>query len=160
MSNREDGQAISEDELDDIDEFGDDNFLLLCQGSQRSDKEVENTHDSINSMEKAKIFALETELKTLKNTLKGKEYDLRGKQREIVELESKNMAIAQELKEKGEQLELSRAKEVSLDDVRKALEIRVKRYGEMFIRFKRSTNESPSQKETRLEKTVREKTKK
>ena len=116
--------TISEDEeIDRVDDEqcdeDEDDFLPLGQGTPVNNVPVNNSESEIDTIDKAETFVLEMEIKGLKNTLKARDLDLRTKDDQIAELESKNMALMKKEKEMEEKLVLLETKEASFDETKK-----------------------------------------
>ena len=152
------------DNAESLDDSDDDSSLPLGQGSPHNPAKEKPSQssgsndeaESIDSMEKAMIFVLQTDLKSLKATLKSKDSDIRAKEDQIVELQSKNVDLTRN-KDKDEEMDELKAKVASFDDLKKSLENRIVRYGKIIMAQRRFSNEPSAQRKCREEKTLKEK---
>ena len=138
VSESEEGNADNNTETSAFPEELDDDDLDSLPPDQDHSHLTRNPTSDIDSMSKARIFSLETEIQTLKNTLLGKESDLRTQQSEIIDLQDRNLSVLKESKEKDEELEKLKATIISLKEASNVQEKRVMRYGEMILSLKAS----------------------
>ena len=117
----------------------------------------ENEEGPIDSILKAKLFSLESEVKITKSRLVSMESDVRTRNDEIISLQDRNTDLLKDLKSKDEAMGMMDAKVISLEEAKTGLEARVIKYGEYIISMKNPKGKNSVQPDDSFRKVLKQK---